>query len=186
VRRRKGEEYNSLRRIDASFGRLIKLETLELTDNELRAVPAELGGIDSLCRLKLGANPIFQIPRCSCCATDLLRQIDAMPLTNVLAAHTASWAALWRRGMRVSMMGLNEVIRASTYALLSSMREDWPYSTSPGGISTNGYNGHAFWDMETWMMPSLLLFYPEIARGSPMKYRQLRLAGAKAKAASLG
>jgi trehalose/maltose hydrolase-like predicted phosphorylase len=73
---------------------------------------------------------------------------------------------------------LQNVVDASFYALLSSMREDVPYSSSPGGLSTDGYNGHTFWDMETWMMPNLLLFYPEIAKGSAMAYRLARLPGA--------
>lgn len=75
---------------------------------------------------------------------------------------------------------------------MSNIRADWPHSLSPGGISTNGYNGHVgyikncicfcflflllfvitfllskqtFWDAETWMYPTLLLFYPSLAAG---------------------
>ena len=29
------------------------------------------------------------------------------------------------------------------------------YSLSPGGLASNAYNGHTFWDCETWMYPSL-------------------------------
>lgn len=33
---------------------------------------------------------------------------------------------------------------ASVFALMSSVRSDWHYGLSPGGL-TNGYNGHSFW-----------------------------------------
>jgi len=36
----------------------------------------------------------------------------------------------------------------SQYSLLSFSRHDWPFGASPGGLSTNGYNGHQFWDMD--------------------------------------
>lgn len=35
---------------------------------------------------------------------------------------------------------------------------------SPGGLSTNAYNGHVFWDFETWIFPYLNVFYPKIAK----------------------
>lgn len=79
---------------------------------------------------------------------------------------------------------LQNVVDASFYALLSSMRDDVPLSSSPGGLSTDGYNGHSFWDMETWMMPNLLLFYPAIAKGSAIDYRLARLPGAANNAVS--
>ena len=79
---------------------------------------------------------------------------------------------------------LQDVVDASFYAILSSMRDDFPYSSSPGGLSTNGYRGHTFWDMETWMMPNLLLFYPNIAKGSAIDYRLNRLPGAANNAVS--
>lgn len=37
---------------------------------------------------------------------------------------------------------------ASYYYILSSVRSDWPYAPTPGGIATDGYNGHVFWDSE--------------------------------------
>ena len=35
-----------------------------------------------------------------------------------------------------------------------------PYLTSP----YNDYLGHVFWDMDTWIMPALLLFHPHMAK----------------------
>ncbi len=39
------------------------------------------------------------------------------------------------------------------------------YGLSPGTLSRGGrmgedYAGHSFWDTETWMFPSILIFYP--------------------------
>lgn len=103
--------------------------------------------------------------------------------------HLEMWSGLWHRGAEVITadgQGLHTIVAASWYALLTSLSADWPFSTSPGGLSTNGYNGHAFWDMETWMFPNLLLFYRDLAVKSAMAYRLHRIPGAQAKAASLG
>lgn len=49
---------------------------------------------------------------------------------------------------------------------------------------TSGYNGHVFWDSETWMYPALLPLWPSIADGGVLQYRLNKLPGAKAKAKS--
>ena len=53
------------------------------------------------------------------------------------------------------------------------------------GLSGLGYNGHAFWDTELWMYPSLLLLQPDIAK-SLLEYRYQRLETAKNNAFSHG
>jgi len=66
------------------------------------------------------------------------------------AAHEAEWAALWAGG-GVELAGnatLAAAVNASLYDIVSSLRGDWPWSTSPGGLATGGYSGHSFWDME--------------------------------------
>merc|ERR1712226_1193038 len=74
-------------------------------------------------------------------------------------------------------------LNSSLYAILSSIRADGPaFSISPGGL-TNGYNGHVFWDCETWMFPPVLLLHPDLAHGM-LQYRYERLDGARAKALS--
>ena len=54
-----------------------------------------------------------------------------------------------------------------------------PWAPSPGGLSSDGYNGHVFWDSETWMYPTLLAVAPDIARAT-LRYRFDRLAAARA------
>lgn len=73
--------------------------------------------------------------------------------------HTANWVARNNAG-RIEISGdleLAQAINASVYFLRSSIRPDWPYGMSPGGLASNGYDGNTFWDQETWMWPNLLL-----------------------------
>jgi trehalose/maltose hydrolase-like predicted phosphorylase len=53
------------------------------------------------------------------------------------------------------------------------------------GLSSQGYNGHIFWDTELWMFPPLLLLNQDIAR-SLVNYRSDRLGMAKRKALNFG
>ncbi|RZB19349.1 glycoside hydrolase family 65 protein [Streptomyces sp. F001] len=80
---------------------------------------------------------------------------------------------------------LQRQVRAAKFYLLTSMREGSPWSPSPAGLSSDGYNGHVFWDTETWIWPSLLAQHPRIA-GSALDYRVDRLDAARAYAAECG
>jgi trehalose/maltose hydrolase-like predicted phosphorylase len=98
----------------------------------------------------------------------------------------AAWARLWRSDIVVSGDArLQRQVRASFFALLASVRQDTPWAPSPGGLSSDGYNGHVFWDSETWMYPSLLATEPAIARES-LEYRFDRLDAARANARQTG
>lgn len=104
--------------------------------------------------------------------------------------HETAWAALAVHQRIVvepaaspALLPLRQTLTSSLYYLLSSVRDDWDFSLSPGGLASNGYNGHTFWDAETWMLPALQLFYPELG-ASLLRYRVRRLAGAVRKAQS--
>eukprot|EP01034_Spumella_vulgaris_P028827 gene28827-35758_t len=100
---------------------------------------------------------------------------------NLFSTHVNGWATLWSSGIEVE--GRTDIaiaINASLYAILSSVRDDWAYGLAPGGL-TNYYNGHSFWDTETWMYPPMLFLHPNISLGL-MQYRYDRLEGARAKA----
>ena len=101
-------------------------------------------------------------------------------------ASDAAWARLWRSDIAVSGdPRLQRQVRASFFALLASVRADTPWAPSPGGLSSDGYNGHVFWDSETWMYPSLLATEPSLARAS-LQYRFDRLRAARANARETG
>ncbi len=76
--------------------------------------------------------------------------INAMQVSSSLQlAHIQAWELLWISGVEVSGDSvLATHINASLYAVFSSVRSDWPWPASPGGLSTNGYWGRAFWDTE--------------------------------------
>jgi len=105
---------------------------------------------------------------------------------DLLAEHKAAWADLW--GADIEILGDPELqlqVRASMFYLLASTRAGVDWSLSPCGLSGDGYNGHVFWDTETWMYPALLAQHPDIAVGVNT-YRQQRLAAAQEYAALTG
>ncbi len=105
---------------------------------------------------------------------------------TLLAANTAAWSSLWRG--RIDVLGdptLATDVNASEFYLWSSTRQGVDWSISPAGLSSNGYNGHIFWDAETWMFPALLAQHPDLAAGINA-YRYQRLAAAEQHAAETG
>jgi trehalose/maltose hydrolase-like predicted phosphorylase len=104
----------------------------------------------------------------------------------LFAENEAAWAKLWRGRIEVSGdPSLARKVNASQFYLWSSTNEGVNWSVSPAGLSSNGYNGHIFWDAETWMFPSLLAQHPELAAGMNA-YRFERLAAARAHASETG
>eukprot|EP01028_Stygiella_incarcerata_P003587 TRINITY_DN1736_c0_g1_i3.p1 TRINITY_DN1736_c0_g1~~TRINITY_DN1736_c0_g1_i3.p1 ORF type:complete len:765 (-),score=196.94 TRINITY_DN1736_c0_g1_i3:70-2364(-) len=116
------------------------------------------------------------------CSNDYLEMLS-YPLEDMWKLHALEWSTLWQSGIQIDHLETARAINASLYFLLSSIREDHHFSVSPGGLATNGYNGHVFWDAETWMFPPLCALYPSLAE-NVIKYRFNRIAGAEAKAKS--
>jgi trehalose/maltose hydrolase-like predicted phosphorylase len=105
---------------------------------------------------------------------------------GTLAENTAAWAALWAG--RIDVLGnstLATEVNASEFYLWASTRDGSDWSISPAGLSSNDYNGHIFWDAETWMYPSLLAQHPSLAAGINA-YRYERLGAAEAHARATG
>ena len=92
-------------------------------------------------------------------ATDLAAQ------GTLWSTHVAEWAAtIWGAGYESDRTDVARAVNTSLYAIVSSMRADRPFSTSPGGLAQDCYQGHSFWDCETWMGPGMLLTHPDIAQ----------------------
>jgi len=105
--------------------------------------------------------------------------------SELFSTHVEAWKTIWEARLEVEGdLRLAQVINGSMYYILSSIRDDWPYSISPGSLSSNGYNGHVFWDCETWIYPTLLLTHTDMARDTLIKYRLDRTKGASLKAQS--
>ncbi|XP_059156328.1 protein-glucosylgalactosylhydroxylysine glucosidase-like isoform X2 [Physella acuta] len=95
---------------------------------------------------------------------------------TLLANHVSEWTKVWTNG-RIDTKGDVSVARlnyASLYYILSSLpfngsRPDWPFiGLSPGGlahgVAGRDYNGHVFWDQDTWMFPPIALLHADLAR----------------------
>ena len=60
------------------------------------------------------------------------------------ASHVAAWASeVWIGGVEIGgRPDVAAVANASLYSLASYLRPDWPFGSSPGGLSAPGYNGY--------------------------------------------
>ena len=104
----------------------------------------------------------------------------------LMAAHCRLWSELWESDILIE--GDDEaqrVVRFALFNLYSSCREGSGLSISPMGLSSQGYNGHIFWDSELWMFPPMLMLNKGIAE-SMIDYRIDRLAAARKKAMAYG
>lgn len=104
----------------------------------------------------------------------------------LLAAHRRLWNELWQGDVRIEGDDdAQRVVRFALFNLYSSCRQGSGLSISPMGLSSQGYNGHIFWDSELWMFPPLLMLNRGIAE-SMINYRIHRLEAARTKAAAYG
>jgi len=105
---------------------------------------------------------------------------------KLIKLHNQAWEKLWRSDIEIEGdLNAQRDVRFALYNLYSFVREETAYSLSPMGLSGIGYNGHIFWDCETWMFPPLLMMHPEIAK-SLLEYRFERLQQAKKNAVNHG
>jgi len=105
---------------------------------------------------------------------------------ELVAQHERDWENLWDSDIIVE--GDEEAqrdVHAMLYHLYAFTREGGAIALSPMGLSGNGYNGHVFWDDETWMFPVLLALHPEMAE-SLLEYRYERLGAARQNAIANG
>ncbi len=134
----------------------------------------------------VGVESSQEAPNTTTAAQGQAASAAAAGWDSLVAANNAAWAALWRgwievRGNRTLATDVN----ASEFYLWSSTRDGVDWSVSPAGLSSNGYDGHIFWDAETWMYPSLLAQHPDLAAGMNA-YRFQRLTEAQQHAAATG
>ncbi|MGL5111046.1 MAG: glycoside hydrolase family 65 protein, partial [Flavobacterium sp.] len=126
--------------------------------------------------------------------TDPLNESERQPIyalqegiDKLLNKHKKGWADLWKSG-DIEIEGdldAQQRVRFALFNLYSYIRPDSRQSIPPMGLSSQGYNGHIFWDTELWMYPTLLVLQPEMAK-SCLEYRSDRLGKAKQKARIYG
>jgi trehalose/maltose hydrolase-like predicted phosphorylase len=109
-------------------------------------------------------------------------------IVGVIDRHRDAWLARWKSAdIRIEGDPAAErTLRFAMYHLVSAANpEDERVSIGARGLTGPVYKGHVFWDTDIFMLPFFILSYPEAARALVM-YRYHTLAGARAKAASLG
>ncbi len=104
----------------------------------------------------------------------------------IIAAHKSAMSKLWAHDIIIDgPVQDQQAIHACMFYLMQSAREGSQTSIPPMGLSGNGYQGHIFWDADTWMFPALILQHPELAK-SIVDYRYNTLKGAMANAKAEG
>ncbi len=108
------------------------------------------------------------------------------PHDELLSQHKALWDRLWQGDIEINGdLASQQDVRLALYHLYSFGRAGTNLSISPMGLSSQGYNGHIFWDSELWMFPPMLILNQDIAR-SMINYRSDKLDIAKKKASRFG
>ncbi|MBQ4820829.1 glycoside hydrolase family 65 protein [Aquimarina sp. MMG016] len=108
------------------------------------------------------------------------------PRNDLLLQHKELWKELWKGDIIIEGDLQSQLdVRLALYHLYAFSRADSNLSIAPMGLSSQGYNGHIFWDTELWMYPPLLVLNQDIAR-SLVNYRSDRLEIAKKKAINFG
>lgn len=105
---------------------------------------------------------------------------------KLLKEHQKEWEQLWESDIVIDGDHQSQIdIRFALFNLYSFIRADNNLSIPPMGLSSQGYNGHVFWDSEIWMYPPLVVLHPGLGR-SMMNYRIDRLEKAIERARNYG
>lgn len=117
---------------------------------------------------------------------DVRNELERMALfmavegpARLLKKHTDAWHKLWESDIVIEGDNQSQQdVHNMLFHAYGFLRADSRMSHSPMGLSGFGYNGHVFWDAETWVFPAILLLQPEMAK-SMLDYRFDRLEAAK-------
>lgn len=97
-----------------------------------------------------------------------------------------AWHSLWSTDIVLEgNLSIQKAVHAMIFYLLCSVREGTAYSIPPMGLTTPGYYGHVFWDADTYIIPTLALMHPTLARSMVM-FRSRTLGAARQNASMNG
>jgi trehalose/maltose hydrolase-like predicted phosphorylase len=105
-----------------------------------------------------------------------------------LAAEQAAWfAAFWEDALVAfpETPAAEQSLRHALFQLVQAVGRDGATSIGAKGQTGEGYEGHVFWDADSYVLPALVFLRPEIAR-SMLQWRIDRLDAARANARALG
>ncbi len=80
---------------------------------------------------------------------------------------------------------LQQAVRLSTFHVLQAAARTQGEGIPAKGLTGPGYDGHTFWDSETFVLPVLTYTFPEAAAGA-LRWRHRTLPQARARAGLLG
>ena len=150
---------------------------------EVRRIEAE--GRDGMwfsAKLKKGQTYRFALVGAVCSTQDFKDPVNESKrfatfaykssIDYLLEKHRAAWEELWQGDVIIEGDPESQLdIRHALYQLYSITRDNCPVGIAPMGLSSSeGYNGHYFWDTELWMYPPILVMNPAAGR-SLMDYR---------------
>lgn len=100
-----------------------------------------------------------------------------------LAAHQQCWQQFWD-GADLTLVGddaLQQGLRFNQFHLFQSAGRNGRASIGAKGLTGHGYDGHYFWDSEIYVVPSLAISQPAVAR-KMLEYRIHTLPAARQRA----
>jgi len=118
---------------------------------------------------------------------DLISDLkDIQPFDYYLQKEIQHKEGFWiQANLELSDSLLEKALRYNIYQLNLSGGSNSKMHIAAKGISGEGYEGHYFWDTETYMLPFFILTQPSRAK-ELLKYRYDKLDEARAEARNLG
>lgn len=116
-------------------------------------------------------------------AYDIVREARKMDFESLLEEQRSFLSGFWRVA-DVEVEGddaLQQSLRFSIFSLLQSSGRDGRTSIAAKGLTGEGYEGHYFWDAESYVVPFFIYTHPEVARAL-LHYRIRILDQARARA----
>ncbi len=100
----------------------------------------------------------------------------------ILSEHMEAVDLFWNRAdIRIDDEALQQGIRFNLYSIFQSAGRDGLRNISAKGLSSEGYEGHYFWDTEIYVIPFFSYTFPETA-SRLLEYRYNILDKARARA----
>ncbi|AUD63251.1 hypothetical protein BK010_06470 [Tenericutes bacterium MO-XQ] len=108
------------------------------------------------------------------------------PFESYLDEETKERESFWKTSLvEISDDEINQALRYNLYQLSQSASTNYHMHIAAKGISGEGYEGHFFWDTETYMLPFFILTDPKKAR-ELLLFRYYTLDEARNEAKHLG
>lgn len=95
-------------------------------------------------------------------------EVDGKPITldgKPVVAGSGDWKDKWSCDITIDgPVEDQQAIRSMMFHLYTAIDPKGGMSISPYGLSSTTYNGHVFWDADTWVFPVLALIDPPSAK----------------------